>query len=58
MDAFLLPTLGLFTVLILLSSLFVDLKTVGNSQIDLIGNLGTIDYKTADSKEIIVAYER
>ena len=27
-------------------------------EIDLIGNLGTIDYKTADSKEIIVSYER
>ena len=25
---------------------------------DLIGNLGTIDYKTADSKEIIASYER
>lgn len=25
---------------------------------DLIGNLGTITYKNADSKEIIVSYER
>ena len=25
---------------------------------DLIGNLGTLDYKTADSKEIIASYER
>ena len=25
---------------------------------DLVGNLGTIDYKTADSKEIIASYER
>ena len=25
---------------------------------DTIGNLGTIDYKTADSKEIIASYER
>jgi hypothetical protein len=24
---------------------------------DLIGNLGTIDYKTADSKEIIASYD-
>ena len=35
-----------------------ELQVNADMTFDLIGNLGTIDYKTADSKEIIVSYER
>ena len=35
-----------------------ELQANADMTFDLIGNLGTIDYKTADSKEIIVSYER
>ena len=34
------------------------LQSNANITFDLIGNLGTITYKNADSKEIIVSYER
>ena len=35
-----------------------ELQVNADMTFDLIGNLGTIDYKTADSKEIIASYER
>ena len=35
-----------------------ELQVNADMTFNLIGNLGTIDYKTADSKEIIVSYER
>ena len=35
-----------------------QLQVNADMTFDLIGNLGTIDYKTADSKEIIASYER
>ena len=35
-----------------------ELQVNADMTFDLIGNLGKIDYKTADSKEIIVSYER
>lgn len=35
-----------------------ELQVNADMTFDLIGNLGTIDYKTADSKEIIALYER
>ena len=35
-----------------------ELQANADMTFDLIGNLGTIDYKTADSKEIIATYER
>ena len=35
-----------------------ELQVDADMTFDLIGNLGTIDYKTADSKEIIASYER
>ena len=35
-----------------------ELQVNADMTFDLIGNLGTLDYKTADSKEIIVSYER
>ena len=35
-----------------------ELQANADMTFDLIGNLGTIDYKTADSKEIIASYER
>ena len=35
-----------------------ELQVNADMTFDLIGNLGTIDYKTADSKEIITSYER
>ena len=34
-----------------------ELQVNADMTFDLIGNLGTIDYKTADSKEIIASYE-
>ena len=34
------------------------LQSNANIKFDLIGNLGTITYKNADSKEIIASYER
>lgn len=43
----------------LAEKLYVSDKTVSKWERGLsIGNLGTIDYKTADSKEIIASYER
>ena len=35
-----------------------ELQVNADMTFDLIGNLGTLDYKTADSKEIIASYER
>ncbi len=35
-----------------------ELQVNADMTFDLIGNLGTIDYKTTDSKEIIASYER
>ena len=35
-----------------------ELQVNADMTFDLIGNLGIIDYKTADSKEIIASYER
>ena len=35
-----------------------ELQVNADMTFDLIGTLGTIDYKTADSKEIIASYER
>ena len=35
-----------------------ELQVNADMTFNLIGNLGTIDYKTADSKEIIASYER
>ena len=35
-----------------------ELQANADMTFNLIGNLGTIDYKTADSKEIIASYER
>ena len=35
-----------------------ELQANADMTFNLIGNLGTIDYKTADSKEIIESYER
>ena len=35
-----------------------ELQVNADMTFDLIGNLETIDYKTADSKEIIASYER
>ena len=35
-----------------------ELQANADMTFNLIGNLGTIDYKTADSKEIITSYER
>ena len=35
-----------------------ELQVNADMTFDLIGNLGTIDYKIADSKEIIASYER
>ena len=40
------------------STLEDELQVNADLTFDLIGNLGTIDYKTADSKEIIASYER
>lgn len=40
------------------SKLEDKLQSNANITFDLIGNLGTITYKNADSKEIIVSYER
>ena len=40
------------------SGLEDELQVNADMTFDLIGNLGTIDYKTADSKEIIASYER
>ena len=34
-----------------------ELQVNADMTFDLIGNLGTIDYKTADSKEIIASYD-
>lgn len=42
----------------LLDTLEDELQANADMTFDLIGNLGTIDYKTADSKEIIASYER
>ena len=35
-----------------------ELQGNADTTFDLIGNLGTLDYKIADSKEIIASYER
>ena len=35
-----------------------ELQVNADMTFDLIGNLGTLDYKIADSKEIIASYER
>ena len=35
-----------------------ELQVNADMTFDLIGNLGTLDYKVADSKEMIVSYER
>lgn len=35
-----------------------ELQVNANMTFDLIGNLGTLEYKEADSKELIAAYER
>ena len=35
-----------------------ELQVNAEMTFDLIGNLGTLDYKIADSKEIIASYER
>ena len=40
------------------SKLEDELQVNANMTFDLIGNLGTLDYKIADSKEIIASYER
>ena len=40
------------------SKLEDELQVNADMTFDLIGNLGTLDYKTADSKEIIASYER
>ena len=43
---------------IMLVTVSIKLQVNADMTFDLIGNLGTIDYKTADSKEIIASYER
>lgn len=40
------------------STLEDELQVNADITFDLIGNLGTLDYRTADSKEIIASYER
>ena len=40
------------------SKLEDELQVNADMTFDLIGNLGTLDYKIADSKEIIASYER
>lgn len=40
------------------SKLEDELQVNADTAFDLIGNLGTLDYKTADSKEVIASYER
>ena len=40
------------------SKLEDELQVNADITFDLIGNLGTLDYRTADSKEIIASYER
>ncbi len=40
------------------SKLEDELQANADMTFDLIGNLGTLDYKIADSKEIIASYER
>ena len=40
------------------SKLEDELQVNADITFDLIGNLGTLDYKIADSKEIIASYER
>ena len=40
------------------SKLEEELQVNADMTFDLIGNLGTLDYKIADSKEIIASYER
>jgi len=40
------------------SKLNDELQVNADMTFDLIGNLGTLDYKDADSKEIIASYER
>ena len=48
-----------FTLCLLYTSMLEDeLQVNADMTFDLIGNLGTLDYKTADSKEIIASYER
>ena len=42
----------------LLDTLEDELQANADMTFDLIGNLGTLDYKIADSKEIIASYER
>ena len=36
----------------------MNCRSIADMTFDLIGNLGTLEYRIADSKEIIASYER